>query len=59
MEMHTNNHPRTYYINIGIIKIEEYTLKSQKLKIHTLADETAYTLDTYPGHFLDTCDILH
>ena len=22
-------------------------------------DETAYTLDTYPGHSLDTCDILH
>ena len=22
-------------------------------------DETAYTLDTYPGHFLDTCNILH
>jgi hypothetical protein len=23
------------------------------------ADETAYTLDTYPGHYLDTSDIFH
>ena len=26
---------------------------------HLAGDETAYTLDTYSGHSLDTCDILH
>jgi hypothetical protein len=30
-----------------------------KVGFQDLADETTYTPYTYPGHFLNTCDILH
>ena len=37
----------------------QLALSVVKAASSTYDDETAYTLDTYPGHFLDTCDILH